>query len=85
MAGKKKIGRNDPCPCGSGRKYKNCCVSKAGSISPVGWVAIVAAVLAVGVLGVLALRMVRGEAPQPIQTCPAGQVWSPQHGHCHTL
>lgn len=21
----KKIGRNDPCPCGSGRKYKQCC------------------------------------------------------------
>lgn len=21
----KKIGRNDPCPCGSGRKYKHCC------------------------------------------------------------
>ncbi|HKL25871.1 MAG TPA: SEC-C metal-binding domain-containing protein [Desulfuromonadales bacterium] len=20
-----KIGRNDPCPCGSGRKYKKCC------------------------------------------------------------
>ncbi len=20
-----KIGRNDPCPCGSGKKYKNCC------------------------------------------------------------
>ncbi len=20
-----KIGRNDPCPCGSGRKYKQCC------------------------------------------------------------
>ncbi|MBR4738631.1 MAG: SEC-C domain-containing protein, partial [Bacteroidales bacterium] len=20
----KKIGRNDPCPCGSGKKYKNC-------------------------------------------------------------
>ena len=20
-----KIGRNDPCPCGSGRKYKLCC------------------------------------------------------------
>jgi preprotein translocase subunit SecA len=19
-----KIGRNDPCPCGSGKKYKNC-------------------------------------------------------------
>lgn len=23
----KKIGRNDPCPCGSGKKYKNCCGS----------------------------------------------------------
>jgi uncharacterized protein len=21
-----KVGRNDPCPCGSGRKYKNCCL-----------------------------------------------------------
>ncbi|HRX58700.1 MAG TPA: preprotein translocase subunit SecA [Eubacteriales bacterium] len=23
--GEKKVGRNDPCPCGSGKKYKNCC------------------------------------------------------------
>lgn len=22
----KEIGRNDPCPCGSGKKYKNCCL-----------------------------------------------------------
>ncbi|MBK6972996.1 MAG: SEC-C domain-containing protein [Sterolibacteriaceae bacterium] len=21
-----KIGRNDPCPCGSGRKFKKCCM-----------------------------------------------------------
>lgn len=21
----KKVGRNDPCPCGSGKKYKKCC------------------------------------------------------------
>ena len=25
----KKIGRNDPCPCGSGKKYKHCCGKKA--------------------------------------------------------
>lgn len=25
---KSKIGRNDPCPCGSGEKYKNCCLLK---------------------------------------------------------
>jgi hypothetical protein len=23
-----KIGRNDPCPCGSGRKYKHCCLRR---------------------------------------------------------
>lgn len=23
-----KIGRNDPCPCGSGKKYKKCCINK---------------------------------------------------------
>ncbi len=23
--GKNKVGRNEPCPCGSGKKYKNCC------------------------------------------------------------
>jgi SEC-C motif-containing protein len=23
-----KTGRNDPCPCGSGKKYKHCCYAK---------------------------------------------------------
>ena len=25
VVNKDKVGRNDPCPCGSGKKYKNCC------------------------------------------------------------
>lgn len=25
---KASVGRNDPCPCGSGRKYKKCCGRK---------------------------------------------------------
>jgi preprotein translocase subunit SecA len=25
-----KVGRNDPCPCGSGRKFKNCCAKSSG-------------------------------------------------------
>ena len=29
-----KIGRNDPCPCGSGRKYKNCCHDRQVSGHP---------------------------------------------------
>lgn len=28
---KVKIGRNDPCPCGSGKKYKFCCMNKPKS------------------------------------------------------
>ena len=27
----KKVGRNDPCPCGSGKKYKFCCLKKPRS------------------------------------------------------
>jgi len=27
---KTKPGRNDPCPCGSGKKYKKCCYPKYG-------------------------------------------------------
>ena len=27
-AGSPKVGRNDRCPCGSGRKYKHCCLNK---------------------------------------------------------
>ena len=26
-----KVGRNDPCPCGSGLKHKKCCLGKSGS------------------------------------------------------
>lgn len=28
---KEKVGRNDPCPCGSGRKFKQCCMKKGGA------------------------------------------------------
>jgi hypothetical protein len=31
---KRKIGRNDPCPCGSGFKYKKCCIDKTRSSMP---------------------------------------------------
>jgi methionyl aminopeptidase len=34
--GRRKIGRNDPCPCGSGLKYKKCCMNKdERSVEPV--------------------------------------------------
>lgn len=30
-SGKPKVGRNDPCPCASGLKYKKCCLLKRNS------------------------------------------------------
>ncbi len=30
MPAQEKIQRNDPCPCGSGKKYKQCCLKKEG-------------------------------------------------------
>jgi Tfp pilus assembly protein PilF len=29
-----EVGRNDPCPCGSGKKYKKCCMGKASPRRP---------------------------------------------------
>ncbi|MEQ1713233.1 MAG: SEC-C metal-binding domain-containing protein, partial [Hyphomicrobium sp.] len=29
------VGRNDPCPCGSGRKYKKCCLGRSASLPKV--------------------------------------------------
>ena len=28
QAVRKKTGRNEPCPCGSGKKFKRCCLSR---------------------------------------------------------
>ncbi|MEW6095860.1 MAG: preprotein translocase subunit SecA [bacterium] len=33
MPSKHKIGRNDPCPCGSGKKYKKCCMEKLSAVA----------------------------------------------------
>jgi hypothetical protein len=32
-----KVGRNDPCPCGSGKKYKRCCLTKSQGHRAIDW------------------------------------------------
>lgn len=32
-----KVGRNAPCPCGSGKKFKKCCLTSEGSSGTSGW------------------------------------------------
>ena len=28
LRGEQQVGRNDPCPCGSGKKFKKCCMAR---------------------------------------------------------
>ncbi|MDE0363146.1 MAG: SEC-C metal-binding domain-containing protein, partial [Rhodospirillaceae bacterium] len=47
-----KIGRNQPCPCGSGQKYKKCCAQKVEK-TPIGMrimIAVVAVFLISGLM-----------------------------------
>jgi len=72
-------GRNDPCPCGSGKKYKNCHAKKSGSLTsnrPL--LAIVALVIVGG--GIWLVTALRSGPPGE---APPGKVWSAEHGHWH--
>ncbi|MFO7847250.1 MAG: SEC-C metal-binding domain-containing protein [Balneolaceae bacterium] len=77
---KKKINRNDPCHCGSGKKYKNCCMEKdeSGFSSKLGMIGLVIAV-ALGLL--IAGMAISGSSDR--QDCPPGTSWSDAHQHCH--
>ena len=73
-----RVGRNDPCPCGSGRKYNQCCAHKQERMSRVSQVAIVGVIVAIAVVLVYTVTADRGNAG-------GRQVWDPSHGHYHTV
>jgi hypothetical protein len=71
-------GRNDACPCGSGKKYKKCCElklhNKRGNTL---LLVVVGLLMAAGVVaGITAFTTDRHVSR------PQG-VWSPEHGHYH--
>jgi hypothetical protein len=78
-----KVGRNAPCPCGSGAKYKNCCLNKARTM-PVYQkilIGLLALLMAVGVFAMFvsfrSFEPGAGTGPGP------GKVWSEEHQHWH--
>lgn len=73
-------GRNDPCPCGSGDKYKHCCMNDPAWYKNKLFSGAVMAVLLVAALVVFGYLFIGGGQPPE---CPPGQVWSEAHGHCH--
>ena len=75
------ISRNDPCPCGSGYKYKQCCMDAKPAPR---WTTMVVGTLFAVVLGAGLVAAVMdyfsadsGDATR--------QVWSEEHKHWHTV
>ena len=77
------IGRNDPCACGSGKKYKLCCQRDGRTPTTTQASKATMIVLGVVVLGGLVLIVISLFAAGGDGVCPPGQTWSVAHGHCH--
>ena len=72
-----KTGRNAPCPCGSGRKYKHCCMGRKST--PMGYKLLLAGLLVVMAAAlVMVVHSVRDYEPGA-----SGRVWSEDHQHWH--
>ena len=69
-------GRNDLCPCGSGRKFKKCCASKTASARQSRLWMIVVGIAVVSALAV-------GVASFRAGSTGSVRVWDPAHGHYH--
>ncbi len=91
-----KLGRNDICHCGSGKKYKNCHMdnetSNRGMNQAFVITGILVALLAIGIVGYYINDANSGveaqgqgftPSPPPSGEAPPGKVWSYEHGHWH--
>ena len=73
------VGRNEPCPCGSGLKYKRCCALKPQKAS-------LASRIAISIIGLMLLTgavfmlVSLNDGSQGLQP---ERVWSEEHQHWH--
>lgn len=93
------VGRNETCPCGSGRKYKSCCAGKTDTPKGLIVLLVVFAIIAgVAVIPSLGDKNTKSAplspapsapankpGPQPPGPVPPGKVWSTEHGHWHDI
>jgi hypothetical protein len=73
------IGRNEPCPCGSGQKYKRCCALKRNRTS-------FATRVTVSLIGLMLLGgavFMLLSLDRDGDTVAQRRVWSEEHGHWH--
>ena len=78
-----KTGRNDPCPCGSGKKYKRCCLVNEAKKHSFRAKALLWTIGLGVVLGGLAI--LKEFLETDANSALPGQVWSEEHGHWHTV
>jgi hypothetical protein len=75
--------RNQPCPCGSGKKYKQCCmnkqIAKGQNRVQLAWI-LIGMLLLAGAVGMFA-----GMFNEHSSSASGGEgrVWSEEHGHYH--
>lgn len=70
-----KVGRNEACRCGSGKKSKRCCEAQTGMSGASRTLMVIAA-------GALALAILAGIMSSRSDEQPSG-TWSAEHGHYH--
>jgi len=72
-----KVRRNDPCPCGSGLKYKQCCERKREQMSRTSLFAIAGVLVAMAAVVLYSFTSNRAVGSR--------QVWDQDHGHYHNV
>ncbi len=83
-----KVARNQPCPCGSGEKYKACCGKGKKNLTGARTGRLLALIVGIVVIGGVAIainQFARGDlGPQPYSYDAANdRYWDPVHSHWH--
>lgn len=78
MAHTVRVGRNDACSCGSGKKSKKCCAARQRSDGSLLMIVLISVV----VLGGL-FTVVRQFTSETAHVGRSSGVWSAEHGHYH--
>lgn len=77
-----KIGRNEPCPCGSGKKYKHCCLNRKAALPMTQKLLLLVVALVIGSGMILGLTALLTEDHMGVPA-EEGKVWSEEHQHWH--